>query len=86
MLSEREMRYRMKCALDQGIPFTNYGVAIACMNGILPRSLAPFPALLRLLDENVNKLPDWADQSGMFVWTFSHLAGSVSPGILDQRN
>lgn len=51
MLSAREMRYRMKCALDQNIPFTNYGVAIACMNGILPRSLAPFPALLRLLDE-----------------------------------
>ena len=51
MLSAREMRYRMKCALDQNIPFTNYGVAIACMNGILPRSLAPFPALLRLLGE-----------------------------------
>ena len=51
MLSAREMRYRMKCAEDQNIPFTNYGVAIACMNGILPRSLAPFPALLRLLDE-----------------------------------
>ena len=51
MLSEREMRYRMKCAEDQSIPFTNYGVAIACMNGILPRTLAPFPALLRLLDE-----------------------------------
>ena len=51
MLSAREIRYRMKCALDQNIPFTNYGVAIACMNGILPRSLAPFPALLRLLDE-----------------------------------
>lgn len=51
MLSAREMRYRMKCAEDQNIPFTNYGVAIACMNGILPRSLAPFPALLQLLDE-----------------------------------
>ena len=51
MLSAREMHYRMKCAEDQNIPFTNYGVAIACMNGILPRSLAPFPALLRLLDE-----------------------------------
>ena len=51
MLSAREMRYRMKCALDSEHSFTNYGVAIACMNGILPRSLAPFPALLRLLDE-----------------------------------
>lgn len=40
MLGEREMRYRMKCAEDQGIPFTNYGIAIAKMNGILERSIA----------------------------------------------
>ena len=50
MLSEREMLYRMKCAQDQGIPFTNYGVAIACMNGILPRSLSLFPALQELIE------------------------------------
>ena len=50
MLSEREMLYRMKCAQDQGIPFTNYGVAIACMNGILPRSLSLFPALQGLIE------------------------------------
>ena len=39
MLNEREMRFRMKCAADQGIPFTNYGTAIAYMKGILDRSL-----------------------------------------------
>lgn len=50
MLSEREMLYRMKCAQDQGIPFTNYGVAIACMNGILLRSLSLFPALQELIE------------------------------------
>ena len=50
MLSEREMLYRMKCAQDQGIPFTNYGVVIACMNGILPRSLSLFPALQELIE------------------------------------
>ena len=38
MLNEREMRFRMKCAADQGIPFTNYGTAIAHMKGILDRS------------------------------------------------
>ena len=43
MLNEREMRYRMKCAKDQGIPFTNYGTLIAHMNGILVRSLSLFP-------------------------------------------
>lgn len=38
MLGDREVRWRMKCAADQGIPFTNYGTAIAYMKGILERS------------------------------------------------
>lgn len=46
MLTEREVRYRMKCAEDQEIPFTNYGVTIAYMQGILKRSLGVFPDLL----------------------------------------
>ena len=29
----------MKCAQDQGVPFTNYGIAIAEMQGILRRSI-----------------------------------------------
>ena len=45
MLNDREMRYRMKCAVDQGIPFTNYGTLIAHMNGILRRSLSLFPVI-----------------------------------------
>jgi len=49
MLTEREVRYRMQCAQDQGIPFTNYGTAIAHMNGILKRSLSLFPDLAALL-------------------------------------
>ena len=43
MLNEREMKYRLKCAEDQSIPMTNYGIAIAHMNGILDRALTPFP-------------------------------------------
>lgn len=42
MLNEREMKYRLKCAQDQGIPMTNYGIAIAHMKGILARSIEPF--------------------------------------------
>ncbi len=42
MLSEREMRYRQRCCVDQGIPVTNYGILIAHLNGILPRTLEPF--------------------------------------------
>lgn len=45
MLNEREVRYRMKCAVDQGIPFTNYGITIAYMQGILKRSIEVFPFL-----------------------------------------
>jgi [FeFe] hydrogenase H-cluster maturation GTPase HydF len=39
MLNEREMKYRMKSAIDQNVPFTNYGMVIALTQGILARSL-----------------------------------------------
>ena len=39
MINEKEMMYRVKCAESQNIPITNYGTAIAHMNGILKRSL-----------------------------------------------
>ena len=42
MLNDREMNYRLKCAEDQGIPITNYGIAIAHMQGILERSTEMF--------------------------------------------
>ncbi|MDO5336040.1 MAG: [FeFe] hydrogenase H-cluster maturation GTPase HydF [Eubacteriales bacterium] len=41
MLNAREMRYRIACALDAGVPITNYGMLIASIKGILERSLAP---------------------------------------------
>lgn len=39
MLNDREMQHRQKCAREQGIPMTNYGIAIAHMQGILERSI-----------------------------------------------
>ena len=42
MLNEREMKYRLKCAQDMGIPMTNYGTAIAHIKGILDRSTEIF--------------------------------------------
>lgn len=42
MLSPREMRWRQRCCQDQGVPITNYGIAIAHLNGILRRTVAPF--------------------------------------------
>ena len=50
MLNEREVRYRTKCAVDQGVPITNYGTFIAYVNGILKRSLEVFPEILETLD------------------------------------
>ncbi len=49
MLNEREMRYRRQFAEDSGVPFTNYGTAIAYMNGILKRTLSVFPDLQKTL-------------------------------------
>ena len=50
MLNEREMKYRYKCADDQGVPITNYGIAIAHMHGILKRSVEPFEDIKKILD------------------------------------
>ena len=41
-LNEKEMKYRLKCAENSNIPITNYGTAIAYMNGILKRSIEVF--------------------------------------------
>jgi predicted GTPase len=51
MLGEREMKYRLRTAQSQGVPITNYGILIAYLNGILKRTLAPFPDLAALLDK-----------------------------------
>ncbi len=45
MLNEREVKFRMKCAADQKVPFINYGITIAYMQGILERCLKVFPEL-----------------------------------------
>jgi len=42
MLNEREMQHRRSLAEEQNIPFTNYGIVIAHIQGILNRSIAMF--------------------------------------------
>ena len=49
MLNEAEMQHRITKAKEAGIPMTNYGVALACKNGILKRSLELFPEVGNLL-------------------------------------
>jgi len=51
MLNEREMKYRLKCAEDQNIPITNYGILMAYIQGILKRSVEPFPYIAMTLED-----------------------------------
>ena len=41
MLNEKETRWRQSVAAKSGTPMVNYGAAIACVHGILERSLRP---------------------------------------------
>lgn len=49
MLNEREMKSRIERAGEQDVPIVNYGVLLAYLNGILERSLEPFPEILKLI-------------------------------------
>lgn len=49
VLNEQEVRNRLRIAKAAGVPMTNYGLAIAQMNGILERSLTPFADLQAML-------------------------------------
>lgn len=52
MLNEREVKYRLQCAVNQAIPITNYGLLIAYMQGILKRSIEPFRDIAMALEED----------------------------------
>ena len=51
MLNEKEMKNRLRRARMQEVPMTNYGILLAHLNGILKRSLEPFPGIYALLDQ-----------------------------------
>lgn len=46
MINRRQMLARIKSAEDAGVPIVNYGILLACLNGILSRTLGPFAAEL----------------------------------------
>ena len=50
MLNEKEMQHRQRYAAEKQVPYTNYGILIAYMNGILQRSLEVFPEIHQKLD------------------------------------
>jgi [FeFe] hydrogenase H-cluster maturation GTPase HydF len=44
MLTRREMLFRIEQASQAGVPITNYGVAVSVIQGVVHRTLSPFPA------------------------------------------
>lgn len=50
-LNSKEMKYRVKCAQDQNVPITNYGILIAYIQGILKRTVEPFPNIASVLQK-----------------------------------
>lgn len=50
MLTQREIKYRIKTAQDNNIPITNYGILIAYISGILKRSISVFDDISNLLN------------------------------------
>lgn len=52
MNTDRDVQYRMKCAVDQKIPFTNYGITLAQMTGTLERTLRCFPEIHAFLADD----------------------------------
>ncbi|AEH44381.1 small GTP-binding protein [Thermodesulfatator indicus DSM 15286] len=52
MLNRREMLSRLYKATRQGVPITNYGVAISFLQGVLHRTIEPFPYAKMILEDN----------------------------------
>jgi len=53
MINRREMLTRLQKAQKAGVPVTNYGVAISFLQGVLQRSLAPFPSALEAFENEI---------------------------------
>ena len=53
MLTRREMLNRLQKAREANIPVTNYGVAISFLQGVIKRTLEPFPAALSALERQM---------------------------------
>ena len=55
MMNRREMLTRLSKAREAGVPITNYGVAISFLQGVLKRSLEPFPAALAAFEQKISE-------------------------------
>ena len=55
MLTRREMLARIHKAREAGVPISNYGIAIAFLQGVLARVLSPFPAALEAYERELKE-------------------------------
>jgi [FeFe] hydrogenase H-cluster maturation GTPase HydF len=53
MLNRKEMLNRIQRAREAQVPITNYGVAISVLQGVVKRTLSPFPAALNALERKL---------------------------------
>ncbi|MCX5854457.1 MAG: [FeFe] hydrogenase H-cluster maturation GTPase HydF [Deltaproteobacteria bacterium] len=56
MLTRREMLNRIQQAREARVPITNYGLAISFLQGVVRRTLSPFPAALMAFDRQMATL------------------------------
>ena len=56
MLTRREMLARIHKAKEYGVAVSNYGIAIAFLQGVLKRVLSPFPAALLAFETEMEKV------------------------------
>ena len=56
MLTRREMLNRIQKAREAKVPVTNYGVAISFLQGVLKRTLSPFPAALLAFNREMDEM------------------------------
>ncbi|OPY11074.1 MAG: GTPase Era [Syntrophus sp. PtaU1.Bin005] len=56
MLTRREMLGRQQQAREAEVPVTNYGLAISFTQGVVRRTLSPFPSALLAFDRKIKEL------------------------------
>jgi [FeFe] hydrogenase H-cluster maturation GTPase HydF len=54
MLNKKAMNYRIDQAVKAEVPIVNYGILIAYVQGILERSISPFPNMEMMLEDELN--------------------------------
>lgn len=55
MMNRREMLNRLRKAQESGVAVTNYGVAISFLQGVIKRSLTPFPSALAAFEKKIKE-------------------------------